>query len=723
MAKDYYSPSQIKSANSCLRKWSGEAVYGWRQPDTPSTSLGKEVHAVMEAYLTQEKIPNPADKAGAIFLPGIKFLPEPGTPHLLCEQEVFIPEGDFNSGKDLRGFLDITILHHVDEDGTLWLVVKDGKTTSNLKYVKSEDELRRDPQCLVYCWAARQLSIGVTGYAHKNIRFSNVYFRTRGSPWSMESTVDMTDEELRQGMQQLADYTREKMLPWEGVPFADVPPNLDACGDYGGCHLRPECAQTGLPVYGTSPEATVAAQLMITRLTKVQGKPTMGLLDKKSSAAKAFALLLPPTAVSSAGSGINPPDGDVEGVSGIKVDPAAAPESDEEAATALGVDAPVEEMEVQEETKEAPAPDLLALVAAAPEQEEAKNPDTGYVPADKPLVAGLVGVTKGRPSEKPELWDKVEKLIQTLQADPDAWLRAKQINHPIVAKLVGGSLKLRNNVTKLDEIKEIIGILDACVGNNMAAVKPAPATSKAPPKNAVEAAADALEDAKVALVTAKASLADNLKQLKELNQKQEETSSDADVDAYTAYNTEVYLPSRKRVQSGEAKVAELTTALEAAVAAKAVKDEEERQAKEKAAAEQATQTQATKEVEQVSDKAQMSALGKVAFQQQPIGGGKSSCWLIRGSVFTRVNKGNYTFIDELILPYRRAAETAAVTAFYGAIKEDGAGRICQELIKALTNGTLILPRFLVAPARTNYLQDRVIDALSPYFEDVLLPIS
>lgn len=734
MGKPYFSPSQIKTASACMRKWSGENVWGWRQADTKSTTLGKQVHKVMDEYLSEEKIPDPAYLPGALFLPGAKYLPEPKSPHLVTEQEVLIPEEVFNSGKAFFGYLDIAVLQHVDPDGSLWLLVIDGKTTSDFRWAKSEEELKRDPQALIYGWAAHQLSIGAVGYSHDKIRFKHVYFRTRGSPSSMQSSCTFTLEELREGLTDLAKFTREKMLPWDGVPFEDVPPNMNACADYGGCHLRPECAQTGLLVYGNSPEAIVTSQLMTTRLTKAPRNDNMGILTSKSLAAKAFASLLP-KAEGAPAAGVNPPDGDVAGVSGIQIDPSVPPPETDEVLEEVEVQvspdvvvaaqdilpaAVVAQLQPTQVQKIDTVDDVIAAMAAEPAQEPA-NPDSGYVEDPKVSLLGHASTTKGRPSEKPALWDKVERLIQSLQQDPALWAAAKAIEHTDVKKLVAGTLKLRNNVTKLDALQEIVAILDACAGGSVPDVTPTQ-TKGQELQTPLGKAQEQLEAATVGLVSAKAQLADNLKKLRELDQAQQESGKDEDADKYTAFNTEVYLPSRKRVTAGEAKVAEATALVAQKAEEAKAQEAAARAAQEKAAQEAERNKTADAEVAAV-DRAQLSQLGKAQLVPAPLAGKRLGCTLLKGCIPTRANKGNYQHIDMLIDPYRRAVEKAAMTSYYAAIKDDGAARICSEIIVSLVNGTLQLPTYLVAPARTNYMQDRVLDALSPYFDEVFATLA
>lgn len=741
-AKSYFSPSQIKSAARCLRKWNGESCQGWRQPDTPSTTLGKRVHEVVERYLEGEYLPNPAIPEDAIALPALRHLPDPGTPFLVTEQEVFIPAEEFDSGKDFKGYLDASVLYSTDARGDDWLLVFDLKTTSDLKYAKSEEELRHDPQFAIYAWAARQLSLGAVGRVPVNTRFTHAYARTRGAPASMKSYVEADEADLRAEMTRIAKFCREEMLPWDGLPFDQVPPNPAACGDYGGCHLRPECAQTGLLVYGDSPEARVASKLLTTRMEK-----DMSLLKSPALAASALSSLLrkpTPAAAAAAPASLNPPDGDVHGVSGMAEDPKAPPpETDEEACPP-----PPEETEATEETEvpEAPAaavPVATPVTAAPvtiPINPAAENPadtqaasplelvsgrpspDEGYV-ADKPQPFGQGGVGKGRPSEKPELWDRAEQLVQQLQADPSAWARALLLDHTTTSKLLRGTVKMRNNAIKLEELREIVKNLDSCAqGTPAHPVVDKIAEPQIPSDDPVldaekyrDVCARAVVDAKQALVVAQ-------KRSRELDDIRNDTLKDEDEEAYTRYQAEVYGPARRRVQATEQQLQSADAALATAQQEQEQRLEDERKAKELAAAAE-TKQEVVHQVEvRVTDAAQLAALA-TSPKELAIGDRKQGCILIKGSVPTRKHKNIWVHIDEIVNAGRLATESAAMTSYYGAIKDDSASRICAEVLRSLKAGTLQLPAILVAPAKSSYLQDRVIDALSPYLLDYFAPLS
>jgi hypothetical protein len=718
--KPYFSPSQIKSAKACPRKWAGESVFGWRQPDSTSTLTGRAVHEVMQKYLEQtlERDLSPSRPEEAILLPALKYLPHPNTPHLHCEQEVLIPAEAFDTAKPLYGFLDVIVLLAYDEDTSEeMLLVTDLKTTSNLAYMKSEDELRYDPQALIYGWAGHQKCLQEMGFSHKKIRFKHVYARTRGGYAGAQSDVTFTLDELRQGLSKLAEFCRQ-MAQWEELPFDQVPYNLDACGNFGGCHLRPECAKTGLPVFGDSPGRAAIAALSITRSDEKSKEITVSnafkeaLAKKKALGAAAMGAIL-----SSSGSApaaapdiLNPPDGDAEGKSGL---------------ISVPTDAVVED--------EAPA--------AAP------NPDAGYVAQEQVLAPKTDKPVGKRGTKTVSVWAKLQQSLSRVLSDDDKAESLKHIENPLLAQLLAGKAKESHGA----DVEDLLNILDALENG-----KPYVANIKAAePKGDKESdkVAALLDDAKRAVVIAKDHLAKHTQQMRELDDSDDE-------DASSKFRTEVFVPAKRAVKSAEEQVVVLEQRLQDTLAKEAAEEEARRkaeaEAKAKAEAEAAAKAREA-EVEKAADpvvtvalvsidEMQLESHGaltaaaapcvpagveKVVLAEAPrvVTAPTSTSWakegivvLIKGAIPTRGWRASFTHIDEIVEPYRRRAEQQAMTAYYGTMKTDSYARICEEVLKDIVTGSYKLPALIVAPAMCSPLQDRVIEALGPYITEKFEPL-
>ena len=704
--KPYFSPSQIKSARACPRKWAGESVFGWRQPDSTSTLTGRAVHEVMQKYLEQtlERDLSPSRQEEAILLPALKYLPHPNTPHLHCEQEVLIPAEEFNTAKPLYGFLDVIVLLAYDEDThEEMLLVTDLKTTSNLAYMKSEDELRYDPQALIYGWAGHQKCLQEMGFSHKKIRFKHVYARTRGGYAGAQSDVTFTLDELRQGLSKLAEFCRQ-MAQWEELPFEQVPYNLDACGNFGGCHLRPECAKTGLPVFGDSPGRAAIAALSITRSDEKSKEITVSnafkeaLAKKKALGAAAMGAILQSSAPAAAEPDIlNPPDGDAEGKSGL-------------------ISVPADVAVVEDEEK-------VAVVESAP------NPDAGYVAQEQVLAPKTDKPVGKRGAKSVTSWSKLQQTLSRVLADDDKAESLKLIENPLLAQLLSGKAKESSG----PEVEDLLNILDA-LENGKSYVTNVKAAEPKGNKDS-DKVASLLDDAKRAVVIAKDHLAKHTQQMRELDDADDE-------DASNKFRTEVFVPAKRAVKTAEEQVAELEQRLQDTLAKEAAEEEARRKAEEEAAAkakaeaetkarEAAVESQVTITVVSTDELQLEKVSAAVCVPAAPAPRAKSSStvWgaegavvLVKGAVPTRGWRASFTHIDEIVEPYRRRAEQQAMTAYYGTMKTDSYARICEEVLKDIVTGAYKLPSLIVAPAMCSPLQDRVLEAIGPYITEKFEPL-
>ena len=130
------SASQIETFTNCRRKWGWRYLDGIEEPTNPAAVKGRAVHAVLEQYLSGGQI-DFTTEIGYIAASGLEHLPKPGTPGLLIEQE-FHYEGP--SGHTYLGYKDL------EEPG----IVTDHKTTSDLRWQKTAEELRDDIQATLY---------------------------------------------------------------------------------------------------------------------------------------------------------------------------------------------------------------------------------------------------------------------------------------------------------------------------------------------------------------------------------------------------------------------------------------------------------------------------------------------------------------------------------------------------------------------------------------------
>jgi hypothetical protein len=150
IAKAYWvSASQQSTYGLCPKKWGFEKLDRLPKPPNRFAERGLLVHKVLENW--QEKaIPiDTSTDAGKIAMPGIKFLPPPGLGQV---------EHKFKIETDVAvyvGVWDLLIPRpRIYVGNTPIIEVYDQKTTSDLKWMKTAEELKDNPQSILYTIAA-----------------------------------------------------------------------------------------------------------------------------------------------------------------------------------------------------------------------------------------------------------------------------------------------------------------------------------------------------------------------------------------------------------------------------------------------------------------------------------------------------------------------------------------------------------------------------------------
>jgi hypothetical protein len=241
------SASQIQTFVDCPRKWAWRVIEGVEEPPNKSAELGRAVHSELEKYLTGGEI-DFTSEVGYIAASGIHHLPKPGawvadppsedgvaklrwvpTPGLLVEQE-FHFEGP--SGHTYLGYKDL------EEPG----IVTDHKSTNDLKWQKTEDELRADIQATLYA----------VDYFRKHpeeptVALRWVYYQTRNSKKSAVTFIHVNQAETWQrflAIEKIAERMAAAVVPKENgepVRALDLPANVNHCSAYGGCPHQGRC--------------------------------------------------------------------------------------------------------------------------------------------------------------------------------------------------------------------------------------------------------------------------------------------------------------------------------------------------------------------------------------------------------------------------------------------------------------------------------------------------
>lgn len=232
------SPSQITTWNRCQRWWGFQKIDGLPDPPGKGAILGTNTHNVLEEFFTHGVEPDvltkPGKLAGATLRSGV--FPDFSKPdNVLAFVEKHIAFSC--EGVTFQGLIDL---------GWLWAgapVISDHKTSSNpKKYGLTEATLPTDVQAVTY---------GVWGFDFFEVE-------TLGLQWTYIQTADRvnpgitpvrvtvakkaTEENFRLNVLPVGKAIVEAKATWK--TGNDGKPNLESCGDFGGCPFAVHCNKT-----------------------------------------------------------------------------------------------------------------------------------------------------------------------------------------------------------------------------------------------------------------------------------------------------------------------------------------------------------------------------------------------------------------------------------------------------------------------------------------------
>lgn len=222
------------------------------------------------------------ERAAALATHLFQYMPTPGSKKFIMEATVDFPTGI--PGVKTFGYSDFTDLTEGFEGTT------DYKSTSNFRWAKSEEELKTDPQCIIY-----------TRFVFKKcdaeeVYFRHLYVRTTDKPKKQEPhkevIITVTREENEAAWLVLVEDIKEMLvLSRHKGPFKEIKPNYGACGDFRGCPFKSECDAVdcrgpfdGLP--DTTPEPEVLIKNPNTKLGKAMTSVFAKLKEKKAQLLK-----------------------------------------------------------------------------------------------------------------------------------------------------------------------------------------------------------------------------------------------------------------------------------------------------------------------------------------------------------------------------------------------------------------------------------------------------
>lgn len=222
--------SDVAVMRVCLRKWHGILVQGHREADSDATRRGTAIHALLEHYLdTGEPIATDT-LYGQIAASGYKYLPPVQSG--ITEQH-FRLFGPIVDGEALFAYYGAIDWVHKTERK-----VKDHKTTSNFKYQKTEETLRKDAQVVVYGSFAAETLPG------EGVEFEWIYYLTaeKSRRQARSTLFTMSEVELAAAKRDL-DQEILRSLEYRRLPMLSLPGTAKSCFMYGKpCHLKHLCS-------------------------------------------------------------------------------------------------------------------------------------------------------------------------------------------------------------------------------------------------------------------------------------------------------------------------------------------------------------------------------------------------------------------------------------------------------------------------------------------------
>jgi len=118
-------------------------------------------------------------------------------------------------------------------------------STSDLKWAKTEADLREDVQGVIYGSFALDV-VEAMGVHADVVEFGHVVYLTKGAPLAKATRVTLTREHLALERKNLEVKVNEMKVTAQARTPAAVEGNASACRNYGGCHFRDKCSALGM---------------------------------------------------------------------------------------------------------------------------------------------------------------------------------------------------------------------------------------------------------------------------------------------------------------------------------------------------------------------------------------------------------------------------------------------------------------------------------------------
>lgn len=290
------SPSQTKTFSLCAMRWYQEKKMGRaKKPAGKGAKLGGECHKRTEVYLlTGADVRGPIERVGAEnlakYIWAAPFMKGPG----VVEGALINPIIATPGGVLMSGFIDFKIPGAPDREPH----VLDHKFRKDVaKYAETEEELRDDPQAVVYGAHTLMEEPQASG-----VTFTHLNVQTEGTRFAKEVSTRFTRDEVFAkfaAQAKVIDGAMQSVAAMESidtVPYAST----EACRAFGGCDFINVCPKSPAAraraawLKGSAPEATSNLRYPTSKYESIN---PMGLIGASVATPAAPAAVATPPAV------------------------------------------------------------------------------------------------------------------------------------------------------------------------------------------------------------------------------------------------------------------------------------------------------------------------------------------------------------------------------------------------------------------------------------------
>jgi RecB family exonuclease len=247
------SASQIQKVRRCKRAYAFEYVEGFRSPSSPKQQFGTDVHAHLENWIKSASLPDDTP-AGQLAKMAISKEEIPAPDMRLLTEHNFVYR--WSEDVDVGGFIDLMVPPELSKHGAPLII--DYKTTSDLRWAKTPEQLENDEQAILYAieammkfnarivdakWIWLAATSPKNGY-RKPAGVRPTYTMFDAHDHFFQAKVKKLDKDIQ-------EISRIRNLNIRGL---SLPPSPESCEMYGGCPHKEKCNLSGADVLGAHME-------------------------------------------------------------------------------------------------------------------------------------------------------------------------------------------------------------------------------------------------------------------------------------------------------------------------------------------------------------------------------------------------------------------------------------------------------------------------------------